>query len=114
MKPLYENFITKAREIIEENYENEEFGTSDLCEALFMSRSQVHRKIKNALSISTSKFILQVRLEKAIEFLAHESQTVSSVAYQVGFSDANYFSRVFSTFYGVSPTQYRQSLTKLY
>ncbi|MFD2520120.1 helix-turn-helix domain-containing protein [Emticicia soli] len=114
MKPLADNFITTARKVIEANYDNEEFGCLELCEALFMSRSNVHRKVKNALNISTSKFIMQVRLEKAREFLSQKDQSIASIAYQVGFADANYFSRAFSTFYGVSPTQYRQTLLKIY
>lgn len=112
MKPLYENFIAAAREIIEANYDDEDFGCPELCEALHMSRSHVHRKIKKALNTSTSGFILRVRMEKARESLLKDNHNISSIAYMVGFSDANYFSRLFSAFYGVSPTQYRQSLMK--
>jgi AraC-like DNA-binding protein len=114
MKPLYENFIAAAKEIIEANYDDEDFGCPELCDALHMSRSHVHRKIKKALNISTSGFILKIRMEKAKESLLQDNQTISSIAYKVGFSDANYFSRLFSAFYGVSPTQYRQSLVKEY
>lgn len=112
MKPLYENFIATAREIIEANYDDESFGCPELCDALHMSRSHVHRKIKKALNTSTSGFILQIRMEKAKESLILNNLTISSIAYKVGFSDANYFSRLFSAFYGVSPTQYRQSLMR--
>lgn len=108
MRPLYIDFIKVAQDIIEANFDNDAFGCPELCNALQMSRSQVHRKIKTALNISTSDFIKQIRLEKAKELLTSTDQSISNIAYKVGYSDANYFSRSFSKIYGVPPSQFRQ------
>ncbi len=107
MKPLYENFVNVARSITEANFDNETFGCPELCEALKMSRSHVHRKLIAELNLSTSEFIRQIRLEKAKELLTKTNQPINEIAYKVGYSDANYFSRSFSGIYGVSPTQFR-------
>ncbi|MBA4850469.1 helix-turn-helix transcriptional regulator [Emticicia sp. BO119] len=112
MKLPDKKFIAMTIEIIEANYDNKDFGCPELCEALGMSRSHIHRKIKKAFNTSTSGFILQIRMEKAKEFLMQKNQKISSIAHKVGFSDANYFSRSFSTFYGISPIRYRQMLMK--
>jgi AraC-like DNA-binding protein len=111
MKPLYHDFVSVAKTIIESNFDNETFGCPELCEALHMSRSHVHRKLIAALNLSTSEFIKQIRLEKAKDLLIKTNHPINEIAYKVGYSDANYFSRSFSKTYGVPPSQYRQPLS---
>lgn len=107
MKPLYDDFVKVARNITESNYDNESFGCPELCKALQMSRSHVHRKLIADLNISTSEFIKQIRLEKAKELLIKTKHPISEIAYKVGYSDANYFSRSFSKIYGMPPSHFR-------
>lgn len=111
MKPLYENFMEAARKIVESNLDNDSFGCPELCQALRMSRSQIHRKLKIETNLSTSDFIKHIRLERAKDMLLNTSQSVSQIAYKVGYSDANYFSRSFSKTYGLPPSMCRQSLS---
>jgi AraC-like DNA-binding protein len=108
MKPIYTDFISVARKIIEKNYSNDSFGCPELCEALGMSRSHIHRKLVAELNLSISDYIKQIRLEKAKELLLHTDVPIYEIAYQVGYSDANYFSRSFSKIYGYPPSQCRQ------
>ena len=63
------SFISRLTEITEANLANEQFGVSDLAREMGMSRSNLHRKIKSATGKSISKYICQVRLEKAVELL---------------------------------------------
>lgn len=64
-----ENFVDQAESIILENVSNEEFGVSDLAEAMHTSRSNLLRKIKQQTKLSASQFIRQVRLEKVWRYL---------------------------------------------
>ena len=63
------DFIEKAEAIILENISNEQFGVSELAEAMNMSRSSLLRKIKTHTQLSASQFIRQVRLIKGMEML---------------------------------------------
>ncbi len=108
MKPLYQDFLTVARNIVEAKYDDESFGCPTLCEELKMSRSHVHRKLIEAFGLSCSEYIQQVRLEKAKELLLNTNHSIYEVAFKVGYSDANYFSRSFSKIYGFPPSQCRQ------
>jgi AraC-like DNA-binding protein len=108
MKPLYNDFLKVARSIVEANYDDELFGCPKLCEVLKMSRSHVHRKLVEETSYSCSEFIQQIRLEKAKELLINTNYSIYEVAFRVGYSDANYFSRSFSKIYGIPPSQFRQ------
>ena len=108
MKPIYTDFLSVARAIIEDNYDDESFGCSAFCHALRMSRSHIHRKLTEAVGLSISDYIKQIRLEKARELLIQTNYPIYEIASKVGYADANYFSRSFSKTYGVSPTICRQ------
>lgn len=96
-------FIEKAEAIILENISDEQFGVSELAEAMNMSRSNLLRKIKRDTQLSASVFIRNVRLARALELLKQNSLTVSEVSYQVGFGNTSYFIKCFRELYGHSP-----------
>ncbi len=98
-----ENFLSQATSIIVENASNEQFGVSELAEAMNMSRSNLLRKVKAATNLSASVFIRQIRLEIAMDLLKEGSYTVSEVSYQVGFGSASYFIKCFREQYGFPP-----------
>ena len=108
MKPLYNNFLAVVRSIVEAKCNDESFGCPALCEALKMSRSHVHRKLIEETNLSCSEFIQKARLEKAMELLINTNHPICEVAFKVGYSDANYFSRSFSKVYGFPPSHCRQ------
>ena len=96
-------FIQKAEVIVLEHISNEQFGVSELAEAMNMSRSNLLRKIKKETQLSASQFIRQVRLAKSMELLKQHSFTVSEVSYKVGFGSTSYFIKCFREFYGYPP-----------
>ena len=98
-----ENFVDKARVITLENVSNEDFGVSELAEAMSTSRSNLLRKIKQETKLSASQFIRQIRLEKGMEMLGQTSLTVSEVSYKVGFGSVSYFIKCFREYYGYPP-----------
>ena len=97
------NFLIKLTGIIEANLTNPQFGVSMLAKEMGMSRSNLHRKVNEITKITVSQFINNVRLKKAKELLRHTSNSVSEIAYEVGFSNVSYFIKRFHEFYGYSP-----------
>ena len=102
-------FILKARTIIEENIGDSRFGILELCRALGVSRSNLHRKLKALTDLSTSAFIQMVKLQKARQLLKTTEKNVSEVAYEVGYDDPAYFSRLFSKTFGYPPSETRKN-----
>lgn len=96
-------FIEQAEALILENLGNEQFGVSELADAMNMSRSNLLRKIKKQAKLSASQFIRQVRLKEAMELLKEGSLTVSEISYQVGFGSTSYFIKCFRELYGYPP-----------
>ncbi|WP_240042659.1 helix-turn-helix domain-containing protein [Maribacter aurantiacus] len=96
-------FLEEARDIILKNLSNEQFGVSELADAMHMSRSNLLRKIKKETQLSASQFIRKIRLEEAMNLLNESDSTVSEVSYQVGFGSTSYFIKCFREQYGFSP-----------
>ena len=99
-------FINKLKQLIEDHLEDGEFGIVELCKAVGMSRSQLYLKIKALTNRSTSHYIRGVRLHKARALLQTSDLNITQVAYEVGFNDPAYFSRVFVEEFGVSPKEF--------
>ena len=100
------DFRSKITGIILENISNEQFGVSELADALNMSRSNLLRKLKKQTGLSVSQFIRQVRLERALEILRDGNATVSEISWQVGFSSTSYFIKCFREIYGYPPGEF--------
>ncbi|MBL0307557.1 MAG: response regulator [Chitinophagaceae bacterium] len=64
-------FVRKVRELVEANFTNYEFSVEQLCKLIFMSHSQLHRKLEALTGSSPNKFIRMVRLNKAKELLVN-------------------------------------------
>jgi signal transduction histidine kinase/DNA-binding response OmpR family regulator/ligand-binding sensor domain-containing protein len=110
-KPLNpkEQFIRKAAQFVEANLEKSIFNATDLADKVNLSESQLYRKLKAISGKSTAIFIRTVRLKKARELLETSNLSISEIAYQVGFNDPAWFSRVFKEEFGVSPTEAREN-----
>ena len=104
---VQQKFLQKLKEIIENNIDNEQFSVENLGTEMFMSRSQVHRKLKAITNQSASQFIRNYRLHRAAELLKSNSGNITEIAYQVGFSSQTYFSKCFQELFQVSPSEYK-------
>ena len=103
--PTKNSFIKNVKNIIEENIDDDTFGIQQLCKAIGISRSQLHNKIKSQTGISTSIFIRNIRLQKAKTLLQYSDLNIAEVAYEVGFKDPSYFSRLFTERFGMPPSR---------
>ena len=83
------------------------FGVAQLADSLYMSQMQLYRKLKMMTGKTPSQFIRSIRLQKGRELLRNTALSISEVAYEVGFSDPNYFSRTFRQAYSCSPRDFR-------
>jgi len=101
--PANDTLLKKLREEVEVNLQNEQFSVEELAERMNMSRSHLHRKLKQATGQSVNQFIREYRLQRAMELLRKEDINVSEVAFQVGFGSPSYFTTCFTEYYGYPP-----------
>ena len=98
--------MDKVIKSINKNIGDSEFGIEMLCAEIGISRTQLHRKMKEMTGISTSEFIRNIRLEQAARLLKERRVSVSQVAYSLGFTNKGHFSKVFKAHFGITPSEY--------
>lgn len=108
--PQADPFVAKARAIVLVELENENFSLHELSRQLFLSRSQVHRKLKAMTGMSTTIFIRNIRLQEAKKLLTNSNLSISEIAYRVGFKTPIYFSQIFKKTFDKSPSALRKQL----
>ncbi|MEN0046637.1 MAG: helix-turn-helix transcriptional regulator, partial [Bacteroidota bacterium] len=101
-------FLKKFYTEVENEISNTNLGMVQLSRSLGMSRSQLFRKTKALTGKSPSTFIRSIRLQKGKQLLETTDLSVSQVAYEVGFTSLNYFSRTFIEEFGINPTATRK------
>lgn len=102
-------FLSDAKNFIEENIEKENLNVVTLAKHLGISRTKLYYKIKSLTHKTPNEYILDIRLQKAAKMiLRHLNKNLADIAFQTGFSTARYFSHCFKNHYGVNPSQYAQ------
>jgi AraC family L-rhamnose operon transcriptional activator RhaR len=97
--------IANAISYLETNYA-EEIDIDKLAEIAAMPRRSFVRAFRSATGQSPIAYLIELRLSRAAALLRNGGDSVTDVAYRVGFSDSNYFSRQFRKAHGVSPRDY--------
>ncbi|MEZ4897134.1 MAG: hybrid sensor histidine kinase/response regulator transcription factor [Saprospiraceae bacterium] len=105
---INDHFIKKVTLVLEANLDNDRFGIPELCQAIGISRTQLHRKIKALTNQSTSHFIRSFRMYKAKELLINTDMNVTEVGYAVGYLNRSHFSQDFSSVIGQPPSFYKR------
>ena len=109
---IEDRFVQKVREAVEKNLTNTGFTVEQLCKLVFMSHSQLHRKLDALTGCSPNKFIRIIRLNKAKELLRNPDNSIGSIALDCGYNDPGYFGRVFKQEYSVTPQEWRMNENK--
>lgn len=91
---------------VNQNMADSDFGIEQLSSELGVSRSQLHRRMKNLTGIGAGEFVRNMRLEQAARLLMEKKLNVSQVAYSVGFSNLGHFSKIFRQHFGSYPSEY--------
>ena len=83
---------------------------------LFQKMSQssvtIRKRFKDRYHMSPKKYLQQKRLDRACTLLRTTSLTIRIIAQKSGFSEHHYFMRVFKEYIKMTPTQYRQLITR--
>ncbi len=88
------------------------WNLNDLVKTANMSKGNLIRVFKNATSQTPIEYLIDIRIQHAMELLCKTNLPISDIAYQVGFSDSNYFSRHFRNMVNTTPKKYRLQNSK--
>ena len=104
--PLDDQFWAQVEDVLSVKLVDANFTVEDFSKAMYMSRMQLHRKLKALSGLSASAFIRSRRLTYGARLIKEEGYTVTEAAFTSGFSSPSYFSTCFKEAYGMSPKDY--------
>ncbi|MEI8138969.1 MAG: helix-turn-helix domain-containing protein [bacterium] len=81
--------------------------TAELCRIAHLSESSLLRMFHETVGTSPHDYLLTIRINHARNLLATSPDKITTIAFQTGFSDSNYFARQFKKRTGLSPAAYR-------
>ncbi len=111
LKNLFNPIEHKFSEIINTHlFEN--ISLEELTHLCDLSLSSFNRKFKKIYNESPKKYILNKRLHKAKELLSRSELRISEIAFDCCFEDPTHFSKSFSSLFGISPSEYRKSISQ--
>jgi len=103
-----EKFLKAVVLYIEKNLNDPQLSVDAISREFHISRGSLYNKILEITGLVPVKFINSVKLEKAVQLMEKSDMKVAQIAYHVGFSTPNYFSKAFKEKYHMSPSEYIQ------
>ena len=99
-------FVKKLEEVVDENLMDESFGITELADKMFMSRTNLNRKIKGVFDLTPNNYIKMRRLKKAAQLMQENDYKVNEVCFLVGFNSPSYFTQCFQKQFGMLPKDF--------
>ncbi|SFX65421.1 two-component system, response regulator YesN [Thermoactinomyces sp. DSM 45891] len=99
----------QVKKYIEEHF-MEDLSLEQLAKFVQLSPFYLSKCFKEVFGISYVDYMTQCRISRAKEYIRQGGLSFKEIAYEVGYHDPNYFSRVFKKTCGLSPSQYRDKM----
>jgi NAD(P)H-dependent FMN reductase/AraC-like DNA-binding protein len=99
--------IMRAVRYIRENFTQGQLSLDRVASEACMSRYHFSRTFKRETGTRFIDFLTTVRLAEACSLLTHTNQSITSIAFGVGYRDLSHFERTFKKEFGFSPSRYR-------
>lgn len=103
----YRKRINRVLLYIDEHL-GEKLDLETLAQVSYFSVYHFHRIMRAHLNESLGSYIIRQRMQIAAHLLAHTEQSVSQIAYDVGYETPSSLTRAFRGKFGVSPKEFRE------
>jgi signal transduction histidine kinase/CheY-like chemotaxis protein len=107
-----DTLMNKVIDLMRVNIANPDFHVNSICDELYISRTQLYRKIDALTGYSPAEFMRIIRLKSAAAMFQKGYDNIAQVMYNVGFSNQSNFARNFREQFGINPSTYITSLKK--
>lgn len=91
---------------------SEKIAVDTLSRKAYMSRNEFYRWFREQFGITPLEYINRERIKLAKQLLADKKNSITSVSLQCGFTDLNYFVRLFRKTEGITPGAYRTCMSE--
>lgn len=104
--------IESAADRIHLDFADKELSVADLASSAGFSEVYFRKLFVSRFGVAPSRYIIQTRITHAIKLMEFDGLTLDEIAHECGFTSLPYFSKLFKSISGETPTAYRRSLIK--
>jgi signal transduction histidine kinase/ligand-binding sensor domain-containing protein/DNA-binding response OmpR family regulator len=101
-----QKFLKNVLACIEDNITNHNFSVEELSKQMSLSRVSLYKRLLTLTGKTPVDCIRTIRLKRAVQLLEKSQLSIANVAYEVGFNNPTYFSKVFKEEYNMLPSEY--------
>jgi two-component system, response regulator YesN len=117
----HSNYINTAKQTVNIqraiSYINDNFSSKlsldIVARKAYMSKYHFSRAFKVAVEVTYQEYLNNIRIHKAAGLLSNRTQTITDIAFSVGYCDLTHFARIFKRIIGYSPSTYRKIILQL-
>lgn len=101
-----ENIIDKVKEYIAEGFSGD-ISLEKMAKEVGISPYYLSKLFKESEGVTYIDYVIALRMDYAKKQLSHSSKSIKEICHESGYSDPNYFSRIFKKWTGQTPTEFR-------
>lgn len=105
--------IERAQRWAAEHYADADAPVAEMARNCGMAQRTFKRRFAAATGMAPLEYVHHVRLEEAKQLLESGDTPIEAVAFDVGYSDSSFFTRLFKRKVGMTPARYRQRFGRL-
>ncbi len=98
--------ISEIKDFIENHY-FEDIKVSTFASKYFFTKEYISKTYRKIYNIGIYEYVLKLRMERALTLLQENELKISDISTRLGYSNNNYFSKAFKTYYGVAPSNFQ-------
>ena len=109
-KVLSSDYVQRAIDFLEAKYASD-VTISKVAVALNIDRRYLSRIFSHKVGVSPQKYLVNIRMKKALNLISEKGLNVAEAARSVGYSDQYNFSKIFKKTIGFAPSYYKNNVT---
>jgi AraC-like DNA-binding protein len=106
LSPQDEDLLRQLFGELEARWTDADFDLDEYCKSTALSRSRLYRKCIQLTGVAPNQLLKDFRLEKALDLLREQRQSIAQVTFETGFTSPSYFTKCFKEKYGLLPLAY--------
>ena len=105
------DYINLARKYMRENL-SRSLSMEDVAKEVGMGYSKFRKVFRNYTGFSPAQYFINLKLEKAKDYLSNTHLSCKEIAFRVGFDSAAYFNKIFRQRHNITPLEFRGQLSR--
>jgi len=100
--------VHQVTRVMRTQYSDKNLSVKALAESVYLTPTYLSGLFKRQTGKTISRFLTEIRIEHAMKLLMDKKLKLYNVAEMVGYDDANYFSKIFKRYAGMTPSEFRE------